>query len=32
MILGANVDQYLGREELKELTLEEGNVSDNDLP
>ena len=26
------LDQYLGGEELQELTLEEGNVFDNDLP
>ena len=26
------LDQYLGREELKKLILEEGNIFDNDLP
>ena len=30
--LGANLNQYLGREELEELILDEGNVFDNDLP
>ena len=30
--LGVGLDQYLGGEELEELILEEGNVSNNDLP
>jgi hypothetical protein len=30
--VGTNLDQYLGREELEELILDEGNVFDNDLP
>jgi hypothetical protein len=30
--LGAVLDQYLGREELEELILEEENVLNNDLP
>ena len=30
--LGAILDQYLGKEALKELILEEGIVFDNDLP
>ena len=29
---GTILDQYLSREELEELILEEGNVFDNDLP
>jgi hypothetical protein len=30
--LGAVLDQYLGKEHLKELIMEEGNVFNNDLP
>ena len=30
--LGVVLNQYLGRKDLKELIMEEGNVFDNDLP